>query len=61
MNSMMLRALAKVAVGVICVLAISTTSVGCACKRCGPCASAKKCPPGCTKPCCKKADAPSGG
>jgi hypothetical protein len=56
MKRSMFRTLAKISVGLVCVLAFTTANVGCANKNCKPCHSAKNCPPGCTKPCCKKAD-----
>ena len=45
----------KIAVGLLAVVAFAALPVGCASKCCSGCKTAKKnCPPGCTKPCCKK-------
>jgi hypothetical protein len=52
------NSLLKAAVGLFAVTAFMALPAGCASKRCGPCAqsTAKKCGPGCTKPCCQKAE-----
>ena len=58
MNRSFLRKLTTMAVGLLAVVAFTTTNVGCACKKpCGGCDKpcAKKCPPGCNCPDCKKA------
>lgn len=53
MNRSFLRKLTTVAAGLLAVVAFTTTNVGCSSNK--PCAGcAKKCPAGCTKPCCKK-------
>jgi len=54
MNRSVFRTLARITIGLVCAVAFTTANVGCAHKNCGPCHSAKNCPPGCTKPCCKK-------
>jgi hypothetical protein len=59
MKRSMFKTLAKISVGLVCVLAFTTANVGCASKKCGPCQSARNCPPGCNKPCCQKGEGKS--
>ena len=57
MKRSMFRSIGRVAVGLVCVVALAAAPSGCICVRggCKPCC-AKKCGAGCTKPCCKKAE-----
>ena len=60
MKKTTVKNIARFVLGLACVLAFTTTNLGCACtgKRCGdkPCCkkTASNCKPGCTKPCCAK-------
>jgi len=47
----------KVVVGLFAMVAFAALPTGCSKKCCGGCKTAKgDCKPGCTKPCCKKAE-----
>ena len=60
MNRSMFKTLGKFAVGLTFAFALATTNVGCHKGGCDPCRTSKNCQPGCTKPCCKKVEAPCG-
>gem|GEM_PF-5558355 len=56
MSKRLIRRIAGVALGSLAMFAVATAPLGCASTRgCGGCTkSVKRCPKGCTKPCCKK-------
>jgi len=60
MKKTTVKNIARLVMGLACVLAFTTTNLGCACsgKKCKPnCKATAGCKEGCTKPCCKKAEA----